>query len=300
MSDDTFSDLIRYLNNRYLQLTTGDRILVIFHGGEPFIADLNKMQILIDQFSSCENISFTATTNLTYDFDDVKICIMKKMKQISTSYDYKIRFTTLSQQQLWEKNIKCLHKLDIHVMPIITITKLLIDNVEPKMLYQYLTSIEINHVNFERLTLTGNAVDHPELMPHNKDIDAWMYQFYCIIKNDANFHVSIIDAISQAIKKHELVGCKCRQCQKNVTTINPDGTIAGCPNTADVLKLGDIVHGYDIEKYQQAQQCEQLKTNTCYLCKYFKYCNGECFQLQHDKTGCPGLISIMKDILDNE
>lgn len=98
MSDDTFSDLIRYLNNRYLQLATGDCILVIFHGGEPFIADLNKMQILIDQFSSCENISFTATTNLIYDLDDVKICIMKKMKQISTSYDYKIRFTTLSQQ----------------------------------------------------------------------------------------------------------------------------------------------------------------------------------------------------------
>lgn len=86
-------------------------------------------------------------------------------------------------------------------------------------------------------------------------------------------------------------------CQKLVTTINPDGSLAGCPNTANSCVFGSVFGGIDKDKFSSSCCKEDTKNQMCLMCKYFRYCNGECFQLQWDETGCPGLRSVMGRIL---
>lgn len=293
MSNNMFVSTQKYIKQRIQQLSTNDTILVIFHGGEPMQDGIERMTTLMNSFESYSSVQFTITTNLVYTFSDSIIEFLKRIKTISTSWDYKIRFAD-SQQQLWENNCQTLLTLGCDVIPIITVTTELL-KMQPIKLVSYFADLGIQHINFERLTLTGRAVKNNYLQPTNREIDEWLYQFYRISQS-YKLRVSLFESIYEAIHSNQLIGCKARQCQKTVTTINPDGSIAGCPNTADI-RLGDVVNGYDRELYQIAQNCETLKTTECYLCKYFKYCNGECFQLQSDETGCPGLKKIMDDML---
>lgn len=55
------------------------------------------MNYVMDNLDSCQNISFTITTNLVYELTADKIDILKRISKyhggrISTSYDYGIRF----------------------------------------------------------------------------------------------------------------------------------------------------------------------------------------------------------------
>ena len=41
---------------------------------------------------------------------------------------------------------------------------------------------------------------------------------------------------------------------------------------------------------------ESRRPSECLACEYYTECNGECFQLQWDETGCPGMIETIKNV----
>ena len=299
MSVDEIDNVIVYIRNKLNRINKNDKILVIFHGGEPLLTDIAVLEKIMCNFRNENNISFTITTNLIYELNDQIVSFFKRLcingiPTISTSWDYKIRFKSYKQEEKWICNVKQLLKEKINVFPIVSLTKYVIADIQPIALFQFFKSIGVSRINFERLTCTGRAAKF-DIIPTNRDIDNWLFQAYKLAKQQ-KISVNLFESIEEAIYNNALIGCKSRKCQKYVTTINPDLTIAGCPNTANKT-FGTIFNeSQDLRSCAEIE--EEIKKNECYVCKYFKYCNGECFQLKHDKTGCPGLKKIMDYVIN--
>ena len=93
-----------------------------------------------------------------------------------------------------------------------------------------------------------------------------------------------------------------RDCMKNVITINPDGTIAGCLLTSvlgltftSIDELPD--HMYQNKKYSCSRTAEAIGKMKCYECDIFKYCNGDCYQLSWVNGRCATPKKLYKKIL---
>lgn len=299
MNQATLDKSIEFIRNKCDKLAQSDDLVVVFHGGEPMLCGVQIMNYVMDNLDSCQNISFTITTNLVYELTADKIDILKRISKyhggrISTSYDYGIRFKG-NQEQIWKDNVKTLLVNGISVTPIVSLTKHVVDNINPEIIFQTFIDLEITQMNFERITRTGRAEDG-YLCPRNSDIDEWMLTAYDCSKR-LGIQVNLFRSIEETTASKSLTGCRLRMCQKLVTTINPDGSLAGCPNTANSCVFGSVFGGIDKDKFSSSCCKEDTKNQMCLMCKYFRYCNGECFQLQWDETGCPGLRSVMGRIL---
>lgn len=300
MIDNVVQQTIQFIKEK----AKDNNCLVIFHGGEPMMGGIDKIQTIIKSLETIENIKFTITTNLMYKITDDHIKLFEKMATmsgknlVSTSWDYKIRFANNEQEQLWENNVKLLLKHNINVAPIVSITSLLINETTPYEILLKFKDMGITRMNFERLTETGRASDNKSLKALNKDVDEWLYQAYITAK-ELDVVVSLFDGLKQAIFDNNFVGCRKRECQKNVITINPDGTIAGCPNCSNNI-YGNIDGRYNEQLFNKFALKEEIKSNDCYLCDLYEYCNGDCFQLQWDKTGCPALKKIIKSMIEEK
>lgn len=301
MSDDIICKAIAYINGLALK----EKIQVQLHGGEPFLLKAEKIKDICNRLNS--NIEINATTNLMYKLSPQILDIFKQFTPVysnnplvQTSWDYSIRFSSKNQELLWESNVKTLLQNSIDVQVAICITKLLIENITPAQLFNYFSNFGIKYINFERLTLNGNTALNSQLMPSNKSLNAWLLDAYKISKQN-NILIQLFESIEKSING-ELIGCRARKCTQNVITINPDGSIASCPNTAH-MPFDSIT--CDLEEKRNAQQKhvlwikkEEIRNQKCYTCKYYKYCNGDCFQLSWDETGCPGLKSIYEYIIN--
>lgn len=277
------------------------QIVVILHGGEPMLVKTEILDYIISKLKLCQNIVITMTTNLAYQItDDIQKFFINNhnvLTTISTSWDYKIRFAE-NQEDLWKRNLMWLKDIGINVIPIITLTNDLIHDIIPQDLFQFLKNIGVYQINFERLTITGEAKNNLHLKPLNHDVRIWCLNTYKCSKKE-NIEVNLFRAIEESIYNNQLIGCRQRQCQRCVITINPDGTLAGCPNTADTLTYGNL-DSIDTNKKEKYCRLEHMFNTECLICPYFKFCNGDCFQLTYDETGCPGLIELIKYILNNK
>ncbi len=301
MSDAVLAKVERYICS--YALTNQHQIVdVQLHGGEPMLYDIDKINALLDAFPP--NVKTSITTNLVYRLTNDKITLFKRMLPyddvpfIMTSWDYGIRFTG-KQESTWKNNVLKLHENGITVQPIICVTNKLVKK-DPKEIFDMLAELSIANVNFERLTLTGNASDG-KLKPTNREIDEWLFNAYLIAKEN-NVKVPLFEGIENSIDGF-LVGCRARKCMQNVVTINPDGTIAACPNMADCwyAELNDIGQ-FNVRKSANKLRLDRKESHrelSCGICKLYQYCNGECCQLQHDETGCPGLKKIYEHLLAN-
>ena len=293
ISETVIKETIDLINKKSQE----DKVLVIFHGGEPVASGLKPLQDITNALKDNPNVNITITTNLVYTITPEHIELFKHFTNtdgkplISTSWDYKIRFKD-KQEDLWRSNVKMLIKQGFNVAPIVCVTKDLIENIKPEDLYNDFKSLGITRMNFERLTLTGRAEDGM-LKPLNRDVDKWLYDAY---KYRGNLIISLFTSLEESILKNHKVGCRARHCQRNVITINPNGTIAGCPNCSN--KIYAMTNGfYNQKKFESLCSEEEIKNNECYMCELYEYCNGDCFQLKSDESGCPGLKLIIKDIL---
>ena len=301
MPDDILAKVKKYIYS-YALANSNKIIDVQLHGGEPMLYDIDKINSLLDRFP--ENVKTSITTNLVYRLTKEKIALFKRMLPyddvpfIMTSWDAGIRFVG-KQENVWKKNILKLHENGIIVQPIVCVTNVLIKK-EPTELFDMFDELNIKHVNFERLTLTGNAADGV-LKPTNREIDEWLFKAYLESK-ERNIKVPLFESVENSVDGF-FVGCRARMCMQNVVTINPDGTIAACPNAAKcwyatLTGIGTFNISRPANK-QHLDNIEKHKEYTCSICKFYKYCNGDCCQLQHDQSGCPGMKRIYEYLLSN-
>lgn len=255
-----------------------------FHGGEPFLADLNDMQKVCNAFPTA---TFDATTNLAMDIHHgIKNFILKNFQQkdigpfLKTSWDYDIRFSTKAQESLWKRNVTELLESGVTLKVITCLTKPFIENISPQQYLDFMKDMNIYHTGFERLTF--NTTEDKTLIPDIDKMDDWLLE--CYQKNDFLEQAFFSDIAAAC--NHCFIGCRKRKCMQNVLTINADGTIGGCPNSSIknwFFTLDGIVNK---DLRNRLIKNEQLRNPVCYACDLFQECNGDCHQLSWIDKKC--------------
>lgn len=273
-------------------------LLISFHGGEPFLDELDKLQKVCEAFPGA---SYDATTNLM-NLNDEIMCFIKRfflfngVPFVKTSWDYKIRFFSQELENRWIANVRRLITEDVEVKVNICLTKLLIDEIKPEKLIEFLSSLNIKMIHFERLT--ENTTADKSLIADYDDIDDWLVEFYSV--NRGRIHVDNFFEIEQAVKGVH-IDCRKRQCMSNTLTINADGTVGGCPNTSlsDCYTCIDDEPCFNTAAHSCLIRREELRRSECYFCELYDICNGDCHQLSWYNSKCPGLKKLIRRIKDD-
>lgn len=287
---------IKYLEN-YIKCFNmkKDSLQISFHGGEPFLCDLDKMQKVCDAFPEAE---FDATSNLLLLNNNIIDFIKKNFKFnnkpfIKTSWDYDIRFRSKDEEELWENNVLTLIQNGISVKINICLTKQLINKISPQQLVDYLSKLKPHSIHFERLT--SNTTEDKSLIPSYEDIDNWLCNLY---KLNSNIVVDNFEELKLAINGIH-IDCRKRECMSNTLTINADGTIGGCPNTSisnSFTNINDDPKESINHKLCNLISKENIRHTECYYCEFYKICNGDCHQLDWQGEICPAPKRLIKAI----
>jgi radical SAM protein with 4Fe4S-binding SPASM domain len=274
-----------------------------FHGGEPFLADLSSMQYVYD---NCKDLwpsqSWGITTNLTFKLDQDKINFIQGPlgNRIGTSWDPDIRFANPKQYDLWRKNVQTLIDLGVTIKLFVSVTQGTID-IEPIELLEWVRDLGVKELALERLTMNGSARDHRDIFPSNIAQDQWFLKM----------HQQSMDAGARSWFDNEFLeniyskfetgftsgGTFCRDCEEKLFTLNADGTIAGCPNSAPEAAFGHLDDSIEDLLYSPKRietiACERSRDPRCYQCPVFQYCGGDCHQLEWEGNVCGAPKSLM-------
>jgi radical SAM protein with 4Fe4S-binding SPASM domain len=277
-----------------------------FHGGEPFLVPLEQMrQVYNDTNGLWESMSWGATTNLVYNIDEEYLKFVKEVlgNRIATSWDPNIRFSNDKQKNLWEKNIKFLKENGVTIKLFVSVTKDVVSE-DPIKWLNYFKELKVDEVSFERLTKNGNANFFPEIFPTNRELDKWFLLMHnqSVQNNcDSWFHNDFLQSVYDKFQNNVLnSGTFCRDCEQKLFTINADGTIAGCPNSAPEDYYGNIQQEIDdlinSPKRIEIISCEKSRDPRCYACDIFSKCGGDCHQLEWQDDVCGAPKSLMLKI----
>lgn len=294
-------NLINQLKNHNIEAS--------LHGGEPLLVPLNILKQIVEETKKVNpNIYWSATSNLVYPLtnellDFIKTYFIQSDGEclILTSYDYgDIRFKNKDQEQLWSNNIRLLVKNNINVSCISTTTESLL-NINPKDHIDYMISLGIKYINYERLCNTGRAKDNNLIIDYDKIDNFYLESIKYIEENNLPIKIRNIEEIKKTIKWKFRTGCRERKCNNRVITINANGTLSSCPNSANFKIFS--TYNNDISSYINSNtrlselQKESIVNNRCLACKYFDICGGECCQLDWTNR-CPGLKRTMQYLID--
>lgn len=276
-----------------------------FHGGEPFLADLDSMQYVYDQ---CKNIwpsqSWGITTNLTFKLTQEKIdfIVGPLNGSIGTSWDPDIRFASPKQYDLWRKNVQTLIDLGVHIKLFVSVTRGTIA-MEPIELLEWVKDLGVSELALERLTMNGSAMQNLDIFPTNIEQDLWFLKMHHqMVEHGARdwFENEFMETIYSKFESgFNNAGTFCRDCEEKLFTLNADGSIAGCPNSApedNYAHIDDDIQGlFTNEKRLHIMSCEKSRDSRCYECPVFSYCGGDCHQLewQNDICGAPKSLMML-------
>jgi radical SAM protein with 4Fe4S-binding SPASM domain len=162
-------------------------------------------------------------------------------------------------------------------------------------------------MSLERLTHNGNANLYPDIFPSNLDQDAWFLKMHHQIQEhnarDWFENEFMEDIYSKFESNFTRGGTFCRDCEEKLFTINADGTIAGCPNSAPEQNFGHITHSLEDLLTNPVRlnniSCERSRNPNCYSCEVFDVCGGDCHQLAWQGDVCGAPKSLMRYLKGN-
>jgi radical SAM protein with 4Fe4S-binding SPASM domain len=277
-----------------------------FHGGEPFLAPISGMTKFYEE---CKNLwpsmSWGITTNLTFKLDEEKIKFIQDVlgSRIGTSYDPDIRFANDRQYMLWRNNVTQLLDLGVEIKLFVSLTKGVIEQ-DPIELLKFVKDLGIKELALERLTMNGTALQNLDIFPSNKEQDEWFLKMHeQIIEYDARhwFDNEFMESVYSKFETGFIGGGTfCRDCEEKLFTINADGSIAGCPNSAPEDHYAHINDDIDAlftnPKRLYIMACERNRDPRCYECPVFSYCGGDCHQLEWQGNICGAPKSLMVEL----
>jgi radical SAM protein with 4Fe4S-binding SPASM domain len=280
---------------------------IIFHGGEPFLAPIEDMIYVWERVSPLwKNISWSCSTNLVYTLTDEHISFFKTVLKngFCTSWDKDIRFENQKQESLWRKNLATLVGEGCNITLNISLNRNIIE-MNQLELVEWLNTLGVNHVQFERLTAGGNAIKNTEIFPTNAEVSEWLFNLYKLYETiKPEYNDVLINNIKEASLYGVHGGIRCRDCEQKIFTINADGSISGCPNSAVDNSFGDI--SMDISKLLTSPKrlnnisCEIARDHRCFECDVFENCNSDCHQLEWQGDICPSPKKLLRYIKVNK
>lgn len=292
---------------------------LVLHGGEPMLAPVENLYTFYSLTQSLPiPVSYGLQTNLVYSLTESRLNFLNEVFQFSgigTSWDHNIRFgsnsnyeeeATSNQLKLWEHNVRKLVKEGHSITLMVCLNQDILNKYEPKQIIEYASELGIEYILFERITGNGNALKNPNIFPRNKDLDAWFLKMYeQTIKHKLYLKIKnmFLNEIATSFLKKEHIGNKCRNCEQSLITINADGTVSGCPNSATQVKWGHISNPLDSlikSTCRMAAVCAELTRNTvCSTCPVNDICNGDCYKLPWEEDICAAPKSLMMFLKNN-
>ena len=283
---------------------------ISFHGGEPMLCPPEKMfEVWNGTKELWSSVWWSVQTNLTYKLTSQKVDVFDTIcqKAWGTSYDFNIRWPNKKAEDLWRSNVKELTAAGHNITVMVSLTGNLIREKEPIEIINDMASLGVKFINFERVTADGNALENIKngIMPSNKELDHWFLKMW----DQSNEHKTyeyienlFFDSILSSTVYQTHSGCRCRQCEQKVITINADGRVGGCPNGAVTNTYGHIDD--DIFKLMSSDgrmcniQTEAIRKPACATCAVYDICNGDCHQLGWEGDICAAPKSLMTLIKD--
>lgn len=296
-------DFFKRYKRKFPSLKTAN---ISFHGGEPMICPIHKLNRVYDELNGLwDNLTWGIQTNLTYVINDEKMAFFKKVSgtSIGTSWDYNIRWGGNAHlEELWENNVRKLLYEGIDVTVMVCITKDLIQ-LEPLDVVNKFIDMGVPYINFERVTRNGSATIN-DVAPTNAEIDNWLFKLWKQTI-DNKLYEKILNMFFESILTTAVYGtfngCRSRECEQKILTLNATGTIGGCPNSAPTDNFGHITDDIDSIVNHPKRMCavtsESIRNNYCYTkCDHLDICNGDCHQLNWEGDLCASPKSIFTDI----
>lgn len=280
-------------------------LTLIYHGGEPMLAPVTDLNRFMDYYIDDPMVGFTITTNLVFKLTAPKLNFLKRIGHIGTSWDLNTRFSTAVQKKLWFDNMTSLHNEGLSTCVFVAVDKTLVDYPIDLFLNE-MESSKTSRVRLERLTVGGNAERNPDIFPDNEIQDLWflkVYKRYKERKHELSFTIPTLDFIEKKVNEQIVkIDTNCRNCEQNLVTMNSDGSLAGCPNTAadqthanqsdgveafldSSGRVDDIVHELDFHP-------------NCLRCDVFDLCGGDCHKLPWQGDRCGGLKHLLRYVSD--
>lgn len=281
-----------------------------YHGGEPFLAPIEDMWKFYNLTQEhWPDASYGITTNLVHKLTPAKLEFIEKVlgNRIGTSWDPNIRFENQKQIDLFENNIKLLLDRGCTIKLFVSLTRDCV-NIEPIKLLEYVKGLGVQEMDIERVTSNGLATKNLTVFPSNIEMQQWFLKMHeQMIEHDARhwFHNGFMENVYAKFEKgFTKAGTFCRDCEQKLFTINADGTIAGCPNSAPTDAWGHVMD--DVATSLNApKRCgiiaEELSRDPrCYDCPVYKYCGGDCHQLAWEGDVCPAPKLLMKELASDK
>ena len=296
-----------------------ENLRIVYHGGEPMLApirDLEEFQMMCETLDT--QVSYGMQTNLAYHLNESKLNFINntfKDYGLGTSWDYKIRFGSTSAnpnvgkriERMWEDNVMKLADQGHSLSLMVSLSKDLIRDISPYKIINYASTLGFKYILFERITGDGNALTNPEVFPKNKEVDSWLLRMfeetmeYKLYNDIGNMFLNEI-ANSFSRKKH--IANRCRNCEQSLITINADGTMSGCPNSAPNKIWGNIFQKPNevlSSPVRVSAVCKEMSRNpVCHTCPVNDVCNGDCYKLPWEGDICAAPKSLMSYIKENK
>ena len=140
-----------------------------YHGGEPMLAPMEDIMefynITKDHWD--DRCTHGITTNLVYKLKQEHIDFFKECVTggyVGTSWDPNIRFANEKQRELWENNVKRLVSEGILIKCFISVSTDVV-KMHPLEIADYMHSLGVTEISYERLTHNGNAELNPAIFP---------------------------------------------------------------------------------------------------------------------------------------
>lgn len=304
--------------HRIANLNSTNQVRLVLHGGEPMLAPLSDLVNFIQAAKNIEKVrSFGIQTNLAYTLTEDKLNFLNDTFMdygLGTSWDADLRFGKIkdgeasSMLPLWESNVRTLAKAGHNLTLMVSISDYLTKNYEPKEIIDYAIDLGFQNILFERITSDGNAVINNDIFPPNKTLDQWLLKmFNQTIEHELYNKINnmLMGEIATAYVRRTHLGNRCRNCEQHLFTINADGTLSGCPNSAVEKSFGHISSPLESLLTAPARVgaiCkEKVRNPICGTCPAKNICNGDCYKLPWDGDLCAAPKSIMlKMINDNK
>jgi len=302
--------VVDFIKRFRYNIKENDTLHCEFHGGEPFLVPVQQMVDVVEQAKEyVPNASWGITSNLTFKLYPEHISFIQNQlgNRVGTSWDPNIRFTSPKQYDLWRKNVEHLISLGVQVKLFISVTTATLE-IEPIELLEWVKELGVQEMSLERLTHNGNAREHPDIFPLNKNQDAWFLKMHeQVVEHDARywFENEFLETVYSKFESgFTRGGTFCRDCEEKLFTINADGSIAGCPNSAPEDYFGHIDDQIDElltnPKRINNITCERSRNPNCYSCPVFMYCGGDCHQLAWQGDVCGAPKSLMLRLMDKK
>uniref|UniRef100_A0AAU7PFL0 Radical SAM domain-containing protein n=1 Tax=Burkholderia phage vB_BgluM-SURPRISE13 TaxID=3159457 RepID=A0AAU7PFL0_9VIRU len=296
---------VDWVRRLFEHIDVKDHVHFELHGGEPFLLPVKQLKELTAGIRTWGPVkhSIGATTNLVYKLTDELLWFIRNdLESIGTSWDPGIRFANAKQENLWTDNMK--RVVDVADVTLnVSVSRKLVE-MNPQQLLMFLRDTGASKVQFERITQNGNALKNTNLFPTNAEINDWYLRLHnASEKLNARewfYNAALEDVYAKFEKGNACSGTFCRDCEESIFTLNADGSIGGCANSAPEESFGhiddDIGELFASPGRLDSIVKERVRNEQCYVCPVAAYCGGDCHRLAWEGDVCAAPRQLMKKL----